>query len=34
VWNHAYIGKRRLYCKDSNSSLEDQFWGDASEDSD
>lgn len=33
TWETAYIKKRRLYCKDTNDSLEDQYFGDSSEDS-
>ena len=31
TWQHAYIKKRRLYCKDANESAEDLYWGEHSE---
>lgn len=32
TWEHAYIKKRRLYCHDSNESMEDRYFGEHSED--
>jgi hypothetical protein len=31
TWEHVYLKKRRLYCKDSKSSIEDTYWGDVAE---